>query len=126
MTNRAPIFSSDYLDRKRRELIRLRDALRGTAAAAEAEETAIRSEAGLQAHETEDDGQRLDRLELEGNLVRRDVSRLARVERALQKLAEGTYGLSDQSGERIPESRLEAMPEAINTVAEQEASEVNH
>ena len=126
MTNRAPIFSSDYLDRKRRELIRLRDALRGTAAAAEAEETAIRTEGGLQAHETEDDGQRLDRLELEGNLVRRDVSRLARVERALQKLAEGTYGLSDQSGERIPESRLEAMPEAINTVAEQEASEVNH
>jgi DnaK suppressor protein len=125
MGNQAPIFSADYLDRKRRELTRLREALGKIADNAEAEETEIKTESSLQAHESEDDGQRLDRLELEGNLVRRDISRLARVERALEKIAEGTYGLSDISGERIPESRLEAMPEAINTVAEQEASEVS-
>jgi DnaK suppressor protein len=125
MGNQAPIFSADYLDRKRRELTRLREALRKIADNAEAEETDIKTESSLQANESEDDGQRLDRLELEGNLVRRDISRLARVERALEKITEGTYGLSDLSGERIPESRLEAMPDAINTVAEQEASEVN-
>jgi DnaK suppressor protein len=45
------------------------------------------------------------------------------VDRALEKIAEGTYGLSDVSGQRIPEQRLEAMPDAINTVDEQEASE---
>jgi DnaK suppressor protein len=77
----------------------------------------------LQAHELEDDAQRLDALEKEGNLVRRDVKRLARVERALEKITEGTYGLSDVSGQRVPEERLEAMPDAINTVAEQDASE---
>jgi len=71
----------------------------------------------------EDDAQRLDALEKEGNLVRRDVKRLARVERALEKITEGTYGLSDVSGQRVPEERLEAMPDAINTVAEQDASE---
>jgi DnaK suppressor protein len=62
-------------------------------------------------------------LEREGNLVGRDVERLARVERALKKIEEGTYGLSDVSGQRIPHDRLEVMPDAINTLSEQEASE---
>ena len=57
------------------------------------------------------------------HLVGRDVARLARVDRALEKITEGTYGLSDVSGKQIPEQRLEVMPDAINTVDEQEASE---
>jgi DnaK suppressor protein len=36
----------------------------------------------------------------------------------LQKIEDGTYGLSDTSGEPIPRERLEAMPEAIHTVSE--------
>jgi DnaK suppressor protein len=62
-------------------------------------------------------------LEKEGNLVGRAVERLARVERALKKIDEGTYGFSDVSGQRIPNDRLDVMPDAINTVTEQEASE---
>src|SRR5665213_3222348 len=123
MGNQAPTFSAAYLDRKRRELTQLRAELRKTTNAAEIEESETKLEAALQAHEYEDDAQRLDALEKEGNLVRRDIKRVARVERALEKLNEGTYGLSDISGQRIPEERLEAMPDAINTVAEQEASE---
>ena len=46
--------------------------------------------------------------------------RLEDVERALQKIKEGTYGLSDESGEPIPRGRLEAAPEAIRTVEEQQ------
>src|SRR3712207_6898461 len=49
-------------------------------------------------------------------------SRLRYVERALQKIEEGTYGLSDDSGQPIPRGRLEAVPEAIRTVEEQERS----
>jgi DnaK suppressor protein len=123
MVNQAQTFGSEYLDRKRRELTRLRDAMRGTADAEEAEEAGVRSEASFQAREYEDDAQRLDGLELAGGLVGRDVERLKRVERALEKIDEGTYGLSDVSGDRIPDSRLEAMPDAINTVAEQERIE---
>jgi DnaK suppressor protein len=48
--------------------------------------------------------------------------RLQHVERALQKIEEGTYGLSDESGEPIPRGRLEAVPEAIRTVDEQQRS----
>jgi DnaK suppressor protein len=123
MGNQAPRFSAEYLDHKRRELVRLRQQLRSTAEATETEETDIKREAVSQVQEYEDDAQRLDQLEIDGNLVGRDVARLARVDRALEKITEGTYGLSDVSGQQIPEQRLEAMPDAINTVAEQEASE---
>ncbi len=58
-------------------------------------------------------------------MVRRAVQRLTQVQRALRKIDEGTYGLSDVSGLRIPDERLELVPEAVNTVAEQEASERN-
>ncbi|HWI44537.1 MAG TPA: TraR/DksA C4-type zinc finger protein [Rubrobacter sp.] len=55
-----------------------------------------------------------------GEQVRR---RLGEVDRALQKIEEGTYGLSDDSGESIPKGRLEAVPEAIRTVEEQQRFE---
>jgi DnaK suppressor protein len=45
---------------------------------------------------------------------------LAAVERAEARLTEGTYGLSVQSGEPIPDGRLEALPTAERTVEEEE------
>jgi RNA polymerase-binding transcription factor len=45
---------------------------------------------------------------------------LSALERAEARLAEGTYGLSVESGEPIPDGRLEAMPTAERTVEEQE------
>jgi len=39
-------------------------------------------------------------------------STLARSERALAKLDEGTYGVCDACGEPIPRGRLEAMPDS--------------
>lgn len=48
---------------------------------------------------------------------------LAAVERAENRLAEGTYGLSLDSGEPIPDGRLEAVPTAERTVEEQERYE---
>ena len=48
---------------------------------------------------------------------------LAAVERAEQRLAAGTYGVSVESGEPIPDGRLEAFPPAERTAAEQERLE---
>jgi DnaK suppressor protein len=45
---------------------------------------------------------------------------LAAVERAEGRLSDGTYGLSVESGEPIPDGRLEALPTAERTVAEEE------
>jgi DnaK suppressor protein len=46
---------------------------------------------------------------------------LAAVERAEQRLRNGTYGRSVESGEPIPDERLEAIPTAERTVAEEVA-----
>ncbi len=45
---------------------------------------------------------------------------LAGLERAEARLADGTYGLSVDSGEPIPDERLEALPTAERTVEEEE------
>jgi DnaK suppressor protein len=45
---------------------------------------------------------------------------LSAVERAESRLASGTYGLSVESGDPIPEGRLEALPTAERTVEEEE------
>ena len=44
---------------------------------------------------------------------------LAAVERAEARIADGTYGLSIESGARIPDARLEVQPLAERTVEEQ-------
>ena len=44
---------------------------------------------------------------------------LAAVERAEARLADGTYGISIESGEPIPDERLEAIPTAERTTAEE-------
>ena len=49
--------------------------------------------------------------------------RLAALERAEQRLAAGTYGLSIESGQPIPDERLEAFPAAERTVGEERALE---
>jgi DnaK suppressor protein len=46
---------------------------------------------------------------------------LAAVERAEKRLAAGAYGLSIESGQEIPDERLEAVPTAELTVDEERA-----
>ena len=48
------------------------------------------------------------------------LDELAAVERAEARLADGTYGLSIESGDRIPDGRLEARPTAERTVEEED------
>jgi DnaK suppressor protein len=50
-------------------------------------------------------------------------AQLAALERAEARLADGTYGLSVQSGEPIPDARLQARPTAELTVEEQQRLE---
>lgn len=65
-----------------------------------------------------------DALESEGvdNAIESSLrERLAAVERAEHRLAEGKYGLSVRSGQPIPDARLEVAPTAELTVEEAEA-----
>jgi DnaK suppressor protein len=58
--------------------------------------------------------------ELDEGLAQGLRQELAAVERAEARLAAGTYGLSIESGDPIPDERLEAIPTAERT-AEEEA-----
>jgi DnaK suppressor protein len=61
--------------------------------------------------------------ELEQGLVEWLRAELEAIERAERRLDAGTYGLSIESGEPIPDARLEAIPWAERTADEQERHE---
>jgi DnaK suppressor protein len=111
-----------FIERQFRHLIQVHAALVADADGLEIDESGVNREKQGVATELEDDGQRLAQLEIDGMLVARDVKRLNRVRRALQKIAEHTYGISDASGQPIPRARLEAMPEATLTLTEELSS----
>jgi DnaK suppressor protein len=123
MNSKAQRLDKAFIERQRQRLTKLRNELVQATQGEEAEEKDVNSQSSGQAEEYEDDAQRLTTLELDGNLVARNVQRLAQVDRALEKIAEGTYGLSDASNQPIPKERLEATPESIYTVAEQATRE---
>jgi DnaK suppressor protein len=66
-----------------------------------------------------DAGSDLFETEREEGLATQLREALAAIERAERRLAEGKYGLSVESGEPIPDERLERMPWAERTVEEQ-------
>jgi|SRR5690349_17487874 DnaK suppressor protein len=117
-TVRTPLDAA-FVEAQRQNLLRLRASLIAAAQDAESDEAEVNEESGGGPVEFEDDAQRLDTLEREGNLVVRDVERLERIDRALEKIKDGTYGLSDISGAPIPRARLEAVPDALYTVDEE-------
>jgi DnaK suppressor protein len=69
--------------------------------------------------DTADHGSELYERELEDGLRERVRRELEALERAEQRLIDGTYGLSVESGEPIPDERLEAYPLAERTVEEE-------
>ena len=77
-------------------------------------------EGDMTEHDSGDMSQQMFTREMDATIGEQAGRRLEDVERALAKIEEGTYGLSDESGEPIARGRLEAAPEAIRTVNEQQ------
>jgi DnaK suppressor protein len=121
MTPQGSRLDQAFLARQKRRLSELRQQILAVRRGEESEEASANAETRDQAREYEDDAQKLTALELEGNLAAADDARLSNIERALQKIDDGTYGLSDASGAPIPIERLEATPEALYTLAEQKS-----
>jgi DnaK suppressor protein len=69
--------------------------------------------------EGSDAGHKLTDAETDEGLRDRLDEDLAAIERAEKRLAEGIYGLSVESGEPIPDDRLQAIPWAERTTEEQ-------
>lgn len=72
-----------------------------------------------QADQGTDDFDRTISLELTG----KEFQILRQINRALEKIEEGTYGQCDVTGKEIPKKRLEAVPYATMTIEAQEKHE---
>jgi DnaK suppressor protein len=121
MTAPSSRVDKNFLARQKRRLTELRQQILEVRRGEESAESSANADTRAQAREYEDDAQKLAALELEGNLEAADDDRLSNIERALQKIEDGTYGLSVASGAPIPIERLEAAPEALYTLAEQKS-----
>ncbi|HEU4848183.1 MAG TPA: TraR/DksA C4-type zinc finger protein [Rubrobacteraceae bacterium] len=114
----------NFIAKQKERLQSLRDELlRIMRVAEEDERTRTEQDADFTEHDAGDMSRDIFDREVDATIVEQVEQRLAIVERAMQKIEEGTYGLSDVSGEPIPRGRLEAVPEAIRTVEEQQRFE---
>lgn len=76
----------------------------------------VRDESGV--GDSGDDATRLNDLDVEADEDEVDRATLARIQRALVRVDNGTYGVSEFSGKPIPKARLEAVPYATTLVEE--------
>lgn len=110
-----------FIDEQRRRLEALREQLStSSAAAAQRDRQDVTSNGPL---DTADLGEIATERDTDEALDRVRESRLRSIERALQKIVDGTYGLSDASGKPIAKERLQEVPEAIYTLDEEKARE---
>ncbi len=114
----------EFVDKQRERLEELRAELAGVVRGLEEDQRAqAEDEEDFTEHDSGDMSQSMFDREMDATLEQTIESRLQYVERALQKVEEGTYGICDDTGEPIPRGRLEAMPEAIYTVEAQQRRE---
>ena len=108
---------SERLEELRAELARIVEGLE------EDQQDRAEWEGDMTENDSGDMSQSLFTREMDATVEQTMEKRLESVDRALQKIEEGTYGICDDTGEPIPRGRLEAMPEAIYTVEAQQRRE---
>jgi DnaK suppressor protein len=114
----------EFVQKQKERLVELRAELREMAQGMEQDSRERAEDEGdFTEHDSGDMSRSIFTREMDATVGQAMEGRLAFVERALQKIEEGTYGLSDVSGEPIVRGRLEAVPEAIYKVDEQQAFE---
>ena len=112
-----------FVERQRERLVGLRDELVRIRDGMSADEEDLGETEGDTTLDSGDLSQDMFTREMDASIGEQVERRLGEVDRALQKIEDGTYGLSDKSGEPIARGRLEAVPEAIRTVEEQQRFE---
>jgi DnaK suppressor protein len=114
----------EFVEKQRERLEGLRDELaRMVEGLEEDQQDRAESEGDMTENDSGDMSQSLFTREMDATVEQTMEKRLESVDRALQKVEEGTYGICDDTGEPIPRGRLEAMPEAVYTVEAQQRRE---
>ncbi len=112
-----------FVEHQRERLVGLREELVRIREGMAADEEDLGEAEGDSTPDSGDMSQDMFTREMDASIGEQAERRLGEVDRALQKVEEGTYGISDDSGKPIPTGRLEAVPEAIRTVEEQQRFE---
>ena len=111
----------EFIQKQKKRLEEMRAELRGIADGMEEDNRdRAEDEGDFTEHDSGDMSRSIFTREMDATVGQVMEGRLSFVERALQKIEEGTYGVSDVSGEPIVRGRLEAAPEAIFKVEEQQ------
>jgi DnaK suppressor protein len=114
----------EFVEKQRERLEGLRAELaRMVEGLEEDQQDRAESEGDMTENDSGDMSQSLFTREMDATVEQTMEKRLDSVDRALQKIEEGTYGICDDTGEPIPRGRLEAMPEAVYTVEAQQRRE---
>jgi DnaK suppressor protein len=113
----------EFIEQQRKRLEALRRQVLGGELEVNERRRAFTEEHGDESEEFEDAAQ--DAAIEEVRQAQHDVDerRVNDIQRALEKIDDGTYGFSDVSGDPIPKARLEVAPESVLTVQEEEARE---
>lgn len=98
----------------------------------ERREALLQAQAQLSQIEIDAGGDEVD--QIQGNILKstlerlslRDQTSLVRINQALKKIEEGTFGLCEECEEEIAEKRLQAIPEALLCISCAEIQEIKH
>src|SRR5258708_21749072 len=119
MSEQQGTLSDEFIAQQRKRLLALRLELLGGEENTIADERTAEEQHGDEAQEFEDEAQGMAQNEVNQALHDVNDQRISDIERALQKIDERTYGLSDASVDPILNARLEGAPEEILTVQDQ-------
>jgi RNA polymerase-binding transcription factor len=121
MRNREAL-SRKFILQQRKRLETLRDQLVAMDRDTSSEERTSQSDHADEPRDSGDISANIAQGEIDQALLDVNERRLRDVERALEKIREGSYGLSETSGKPIPKVRLEAVPEAVKLAEEEQGT----
>ena len=119
MTAPARVLETAFLVSQRARLLALRTNLSRMTQNDAEEARLVLSADQDHANESEDRAQDLTIAENDQMLSNELAQQRGAIDRALVKLDEGTYGISDVSGLPIPLERLQAFPQAVTRISEE-------
>jgi DnaK suppressor protein len=123
MTDRAAHLTPEFIASQKARLLEQAAQLKRNSAASSGEERELQNNSLHRSEGSGDDAQKTSLRDNDAARYEHNITRLATIDRALKKIEEGTYGLSDESGTPIPQARLEAVPASLTTVEESAAAE---
>lgn len=118
----APVKLTPFIKKQQKKLLDLRDDLMEALHGVQSEAIKAASEgsdAGNGQHQGDAGSDSYDR-DLALSMLAKEKDALQEVEAALTRITEGTYGLDELDGEKIPQERLEVLPFARLTIGNQE------